>query len=236
MRYLQLLFPLLNLLFPSLSLPSSADTPSPILSSSSGSLFTLPLKYFTLSSTNRQLWTRECQPHYISYESCLVVLQHSPSCQAAYFVHKVCHLLDLNSSSPSSPSSPSDLFPFDHNPDHINPDEIHGVYITKFPSPSIPLASFPEDHQPSMQAFPQAIDSYRHCVRSNPSGYTPPANLKALPRVNIVISASASWKSKNVDEFSKAISHWKCYAKIHGYNFTLNMIPSKNAADFFVSR
>jgi hypothetical protein len=54
--------------------------------------------------------------------------------------------------------------------------------------------------------------------------------------LNIVISASTSWKSKNVDEFTKAISHWKCYARIHGYNFTLNMIPSRNSADFFVSR
>jgi hypothetical protein len=216
----------------SFSLQSSLPLSS-TLSSSSYSLFTLPLKYFSLSST-QELWTSDCHPYYLSYESCLLLLQHSPSCQAAYFVHKVCHLLHLN-------STPSDLFPFDSNPNHINPDEIYGVYITKFPSPAIPFPSqLPRHSSPdvlqSSPPIPPAIDSYRHCIHSNPSGYAPPLDPTDLPRLNIVISASTSWKSKNVDEFTKAISHWKCYARIHGYNFTLNMIPSKNPADFFVSR
>jgi hypothetical protein len=239
---------------------SSSETLTPtsqsIVSSSCSSHYEIiPLKSFHLHGG----WTQECQPFYVSYESCLLLLEHaSPSCSAAYYVHKVCHLLDQNTLNLQvQPNEAKDL----------NHDELDGIYLKKInlknlkncqeQSKKIPLSTETEiDSNPTPTADQAAasvaatnlnptilqttaIESYQQCLHPHyPSSpqYRSPSNFEHLPRLNIVISASLSWKSKNVKEFAHAIAHWRCYAKIHNYNFTLNMIPSKNPADFFVSR
>jgi hypothetical protein len=222
--------------------PSLASSSSILAKNCSSHYEILPMKSFHL----RGGWTKECQPYYVSYESCLLLLENSsPSCRAAYYVHKVCHLLDQNSIDK----------PLKENL-NLNQDEIDGIYIKKLkvknmkecyhqegkttPPIESGTASNPTGTAGTAASVLEvtAIESYQQCAL-NPSAspqYRTPANYEQLPRLNIVISASLSWKSKNVKEFSHAIAHWRCYAKIHNYNFTLNMIPSKNPADFFVSR
>jgi hypothetical protein len=48
----------------------------------------------------------------------------------------------------------------------------------------------------------------------------------ALPRVNIVLSATRDVVDRDVVAFRRVVHHWECYAKIHSYNCTTSVLDS----------
>jgi hypothetical protein len=62
------------------------------------------------------------------------------------------------------------------------------------------------------------------------------AEFAKLPRLHIVIMITEFWFEQNKLEMSKIASHWTCYAKVHGYNFTLSILPNMLTAEFFMRR
>jgi hypothetical protein len=135
-------------------------------------------------------WTEDCQPHYISYESCRQLLLHS-NCNAAFYVNQVCHLLDRGNKG----------FAFVQ----IQNQEIRAVFIRKM-TPSLDKCQTNISNPP-----PSALRDFIKCTRNE---YAPflPANFNVLPRLRIVISATASWVNRNPSEF----------AKVHNY---MNPVP-----------
>ena len=61
-------------------------------------------------------------------------------------------------------------------------------------------------------------------------------DLKELPNFHIIIYVTELWYNHNRYDMNKIASHWSCYAEAHNYLFTLSVLPSMTAAEFFMTR
>ena len=76
---------------------------------------------------------------------------------------------------------------------------------------------------------------YKNCLEYNSSINLSPVAFSALPYLNIVISVSKSWALRYSERITRAVFHWKCYCKHHGYDFTLNIIDASKD-EFMIAR
>jgi hypothetical protein len=57
-----------------------------------------------------------------------------------------------------------------------------------------------------------------------------------LPRLLIVISFTTSWATLHEVHVKKIRQHWLCYARAHGYMFSMNYIDQHSLSSFFMQR
>ena len=157
-------------------------------------------------------WGGACQPHHVSYESCRLLLLTTSTCNAAYYHNKVCHLLRRESKTENLLSRVTFM------PDQSE----HGVVLLKM-DPVLDTCILPNQSYASRaQSATTAREALRMCNARSPD-YNNTFNVfNSLPRLNIVVSATASWVQRNPSEFQLVRENY--YTRYHRYMYALSCL------------
>ena len=158
-----------------------------------------------------------CKDFYVSYESCKLLLRNSVNCTAFRYAEKICSLIDRNQAD------------FVVNKELSLKQSINVIQVKK-------LSSLDNCVQNNDKLLLSKRDLYFKCLQKAHRTAFNFNHFKQLPLVHIVISITPSWYIPNKDEVDIISEHWKCYAKLHSYLFTLNFLRSHSATSFFVQR
>eukprot|EP01041_Mallomonas_annulata_P007971 gene7971-16317_t len=166
-----------------------------------------------------------CKEYYVSYASCKMLLSQSLSCNALIYKDKVCTLLDR---------STSDFRNLGSRRGESKPQMVTAIKLIPELDSCIGKA---ESHQGS------PVHRYEKCLYSKTSSYLQKNKRKALngtfaslPLLNIVISVTQSWINSNKQGMDLIVAHWTCYAKLHGYIFTLNKLHYNAGSECYVEK
>ena len=160
-----------------------------------------------------------CPSYLVTFGACKLLLSNSVNCSAAIYHLRYCVLLDRSSPDfrivSRDPESQHifvmKLIPEVDKCDNSSNENTIGLY-----SPRMELLSCMRN-QDTQRSY-KNVDTTK------------------LPLVNIVISVSAGYMNALANEINFVVSHWRCYAKLHGYLVTLSVINSKNKNAFFVRK
>eukprot|EP01041_Mallomonas_annulata_P011883 gene11883-24897_t len=163
-----------------------------------------------------------CKQYHVSYQSCKLLLAQNQNCSALIYEDKICTLLDRRQ---------ADF--------RVTKSNVHVAIAMKL----IPQLDKCKSHVAIQHISPTR--RYEKCLHTKTKSYIRRNKLRtidsfksfsSLPLLNIVISVTQSWIERSQTELDLIVAHWQCYAKLHGYLFTLNVLQSAGANEFFVER
>ena len=171
--------------------------------------------------------TSSCGEYYVSYESCRALLLVSKECSAFLYRDKICSLLDRRQ---------PDFRLIENVSIDGTAKSLVGLVVYKV-SEGVDTCNVEQDHIiATRQSSLLARSELNRCI-FNAMKIPPNSNsFLDLPILHIVISVTESWINNNRKEIDLVTAHWKCYAKLFGYLFTLNILSSYGSAEFFVER